>query len=152
MANSKPKKAWKDLTPAYKKRLESAYKAGKFGQGYSSAGRAYAAGASRQVARGQAKTSEAERTKRRVQAKKAKEWSDKHSKQEATKYKPDQFKDPVERAQYTDTYLNSVKELEKGWGKGTKTSKRKKINVDTLDGLFKDYEPDEVINPYDIKE
>jgi hypothetical protein len=149
---TRPKKAFKDLTPAYKKRLESAYKSGKFGQGYTSAGRAYAAGASRTVARGQAKTSESERQKRRYQAKKAKAWSDKHSKQAATKYQPEKFTDPVEKAKYTDDYLKAMHELEKGWKKNTKTGNRQKINVDTLDNLFKDYEPEETTNPYEIKD
>jgi len=135
----KPKKAYKDLTPAYKKRLEAAYKSGKFGQGYSSAGRAYAAGASRQVARGQAKTSEAQRTANRNVIKAAKAWSAKHSKSDVTKYNPPADATPAEQAEYARKYLKAVKELEKGW-KGVSPGKRVKWDEDALSALFKDYE------------
>jgi hypothetical protein len=136
---AKPKKAYKDLTPAYRKRLESAYKSGKFGQGYSSAGRAYAAGASRQVARGQAKTSEAVRSKRRAQARKAKAWSDKHSKSAASRYDPPVNGTPDEKAKYTETYLKAVKELEKGWER-KKVKDRKKWDEQALGDLFQQYQ------------
>jgi len=136
---TKPKKPWRDLTPAYKKRLEAAYKAGKFGQGYSSAGRAYAAGASRQVARGQAKTSEAQRTKNRRVIKRAKDWSAKHSKSEVTRYNPPAGATPGEQAEYAGKYLKAVKELEKGWT-GANPKKRAKWDEDALSALFKDYE------------
>ena len=139
MANTKPKKAWKDLTPAYKKRLESAYKSGKFGAGYSSAGRAYAAGASRQVARGQAATSEAVRSKRRANVAKARAWSAKHSKNEASKYNPPAGATPDEVAQYTETYLKAVKELEKGWA-NKKVNNRAKWDEQALGDLFQKYE------------
>ena len=125
----KPAKRWKDLTPAYRARLEAAYKSGTFGSGYSSAGRAYAAGASRQVARGQASTkpgklSEAERTKRRKQSSKAKAWSDKHSRVPATKYSPPKDLTADELADYTARYVAFTKEVEKGWSNRKKGVKQ----------------------------
>ena len=139
MANKKPSKKWSELTPAYRKRLESAYKVGKFGEGYTSPARAYAAGASRQVARGQAKTSEAERTRRRSQVKKAQAWSNKHSRAPQTDYNPPDGLTPAEKAEYTDKYLQAMTELEKGWA-NTKVSKRKQVDWDKVQDYFKEYE------------
>lgn len=138
MANA-PKKKYSELTPAYKKRLEAAYKSGKFGEGYSSAGRAYAAGASRQVARGQAKTSEAVRTKRRTQTAKAKEWSKKHSRNKQTDFSPPAGLTPDDLATYTESYVKATKELEKGWSRG-KTKNRKQVNWDIVKSFFDDYD------------
>ena len=140
--SKKPKTAWKDLTPAYRKRLESAFKSGKFGEGYSSAGRAYAAGASRQVARGQAKTSEAERTRNRQAITKAKAWSNKHSKAPATAYNPPEGSTPAEQAEYARKYLKAVKELEKGWTHQTPAN-RQEWDEDALAELFKEYKPED---------
>ena len=137
----KPKTKFSDLSPAYKKRLEAAYKAGKFGEGYSSAGRAYAAGASRQVARGQAKTSEAERGRRIRQRKKAQAWSNKHSKAPQTDYKPPSDGTPEQKAKYTDDYLDAMKELEKGWA-NTKVKNRKQVDWDKVESFFKDHDVD----------
>lgn len=139
MANKKPSKKWSELTPAYRKRLESAYKLGKFGEGYTSPARAYSAGASRQVARGQAKTSEAERTRRRSQVKKAQAWSNKHSRAPQTDYNPPDNLTPVEKSEYTDRYLEAMKELEKGWS-NTKVSKRKQVDWEKVEKYFDDYE------------
>ena len=139
MATKKPSKKWSELTPAYRKRLESAYKIGKFGEGYTSPARAYAAGASRQVARGQAKTSEAERTKRRSQAKKAQAWSNKHSRAPQTDYSPPDGLDAADKAEYTDRYLDAMQELEKGWS-NTKVSKRKQVDWDKIEKYFEDYD------------
>jgi len=139
MAVKKPKQKFSELTPAYRKRLESAYKLGKFGEGYTSAARAYAAGASRQVARGQAKTSEAERSRRRSQTKKAQAWSNKHSRAPQTDYSPPDGLTPQEKAAYTDRYLEAMKELEKGWS-NTKVSKRKQVDWDKVQEYFTDYE------------
>lgn len=136
---TKPKTKFSELSPAYRKRLEAAYKSGKFGSGYSSAGRAYAAGASRQAARGQAKTSEAERSRRRSQAKKAQAWSNKHSKAPQTDYRPPADATPAEKAKYTDDYLEAMKELEKGWQK-VKVGQRKQVDWDKVENYFKDYD------------
>ena len=139
---SKPSKRWSELTPAYRARLETGFRKGTFGQGYTSAGRAYAAGASRQVARGQAsakpgKLSEAERSRRRSRAGKARTWSNKHSKTPATEYKPPAGLTPDERAVYTDRYLDAMKELEKGW---KAKNKRPQIDWDKVQPFFDDYE------------
>lgn len=139
MANKKPNKKWSELTPAYRKRLEAAYSKGNFGEGYTTPARAYAAGASRQVARGQAKTSEAERTRRRSQVKKAQAWSGKHSRSPQTDYRPSDNLTPAEKAEYTDRYLEAMKELEKGWS-NTKVSKRKQVDWDKIQNYFTDYD------------
>jgi hypothetical protein len=143
MATSKkPAKAWADLTPAYRARLETGFRKGTFGQGYTSAGRAYAAGASRQVARGQAsskpgKLSEAERTKRRNKVKKAKAWSDRHANDPSNKYAPPTGLTPEEKATYTDRYLAAMLELEKGW---KPVAKRKPIDWGVVSEFYLDYD------------
>lgn len=143
MAKSKPPgKRWSELTPAYRARLETAYKKGTFGPGYSSAGRAYAAGASRQVARGQAsskpgKLSEAQRKANSNVARKAKAWSDKHAQSKATTFTPPAGLDPAGRAEYARKYLDAMKELEKGWAP---LSKRQTIDWDKVQAFFTDYE------------
>ena len=138
---AKPKKKFGELTPAYRKRLEAAYKSGKFGQGYTSAGRAYAAGASRQVARGQAsskpgKVSEAERNRRRRNASKAQEWSRKHSQSRATTYDPPDGT-PDDRAAYTERYLAAMNELAKGW---KSVNRRTPIDWAKVAEFFAEYE------------
>ena len=133
---SKPKKKYSELTPAYKKRLEAAYKSGKFGAGYSSAGRAYAAGASRQVARGQA--SEAARSQLRKYSPTAQKWANSHSASEATDYKPPTGSTPAERLEYTKKYIAMTKELEKGW---KRRQDRGQVNWDIVKEFFDEYEP-----------
>lgn len=137
----KPRKKWSDLSPAYRKRLQAAYKAGKFGAGYSSAGRAYNAGAPRQAARGQASTkpgklSEAQRKKNRDVQRQAKAWSDRHSREKSTRYDPPDRLTPVERGQYAREYLAAMQELEKGWAPA---GSRGAIDYDVLAKFYRDY-------------
>lgn len=137
----KPTKSWSNLTPAYRARLERAFAAGTFGTGYKSAGRAYAAGASRQVARGQAKTSEADRSKARARIKKAREWSRKHSRDPLTQFDPPAGLSIVEQGELADKYFTAMKELEKGWKTGPE-SRRQKVDWDAVRAYWTDVEHD----------
>ena len=137
MANTKPKKKWSELTPSYRKRLESAYKSGKFGEGYASAGRAYSAGASRTVARGQA--NEKERRQRRVALDKAKKWATKHSRSEQTDYRPPKNITPADEGKYAQDYLEAMTELEKGWS-NTKVTGRKQVDWSKVEKYWADYD------------
>lgn len=130
-AKRKPAKKWSELSPAYRARLERAYKSGTFGSGYKSAGRAYAAGAPRQVARGQAKTSEADRSRARARIKRAREWSRKHSRDPLTQYDPPAGLPLVEQGELADKYYRAMKELEKGWKRGPE-SRRQRVEWDTV--------------------
>lgn len=124
---TKPGKKWADLSPAYRARLEAAYKAGKFGQGYSSPGRAYAAGAPRQAARGQATTSEAARSKARREISKARAWSKKHSRDKLTAFEIPAGMDTVTAGELAAKYNTAMAELEKGWKSGP-ASRRKQVD------------------------
>jgi hypothetical protein len=133
------RKKWSELTPAYRARLQRGFDKGIYGQGYKTAAGAYRAGVSAQAARGQVKTSEAQRTKARAQIKKARAWSNNHSRDKRTLYDPPAGASTVEQGQYADKYLKAMTELEKGWS-NKPFAKRKQVDWDLVQDFFDEYD------------